>query len=93
MESLARDAGYDALFVGVTSPFVRPAPTRNAYWINRLDMKSDVSLERFERIARGKMRDVLVLSGKEYALGAIKTVLGPRHYLNFRRLALRQIVK
>lgn len=83
MKPMARKAGYETLFVGITSLW-RPVWPLDLMWINRTDIKASVTLEMFEqltmghRFAGGQRRII------EWMLGQAKSILGPTRYNKVR---------
>lgn len=83
MKPLARQAGYETLFVGITSLW-RPAWPLDMLWINRTDIKASLSMGVFEQLAMGHPLAGVQRRTIEWMLGQAKTVLGPSRYNKVR---------
>lgn len=88
MMSLARETGYSIMCVGTTLPVPAPLARQGPYWINRTDIKSNVSMASFDGLVRGSWSTSLRLHGREYLLGRAKSLLGPGTYSSLRLAAL-----
>lgn len=91
MRRLSGEAGYEAMYVGITRMF-DPLPGKmDPHWINRIDVKAGMSVETFEGLLKGRAISHLSVRGKEYLLGVTKSILGPSKYNRMRTFVLGRV--
>jgi peptidoglycan/xylan/chitin deacetylase (PgdA/CDA1 family) len=88
MRRLSKDAGYEAMYVGITR-LADPIPRRmDLHWINRIDVKAGMPVDTFEGLLEGRALSHFSVRGKEYLLGVAKSLLGPTNYNRVRTFVL-----